>query len=96
MTSFSIPTLSLSALCAALALLPPTVNGQEEGVSKGAIGKALRSPNSLIRHDTWTKMNPEEKSQFSMLVKIMAIPGSTGMAPSRRWRPPPATRYSTR
>ena len=72
MTSFSIPTLSLSALCAALALLPPTVNGQEEGVSKGAIGKALRSPNSLIRHDTWTKMNPEEKSQFSMLVKIMA------------------------
>jgi len=72
MTSFSIPTLSLSALCAALALLPPTVNGQEEGVSKGVIGKALRSPNSLIRHDTWTKMNPEEKSQFSMLVKIMA------------------------
>ncbi len=72
MTSFSIPTLSLSALCAALALLPPTVNGQEEGVSKGAIVKAFSSPNSLIRHDTWTKMNPEDKSQFKYLVNIMA------------------------
>ena len=72
MISFRIPTFSVPAVCLALLLICPGVSGQEEGVSKSAIGKALRSPNSLIRHDTWTKMNPEEKSQFSMLVKIMA------------------------
>ena len=72
MISFRIPTFSVPAVCLALLLVCPGVRGQEEGVSKSAIGKALRSPNSLIRHDTWTKMNPEEKSQFSMLVKIMA------------------------
>ena len=72
MISFNMQTLSLTTLCAALFLLPSTVSGQEEGVSKAEISKALRTPNSLIRHDTWTKMNPEEKSQFSMLVKIMA------------------------
>ena len=72
MISFRIPTFSVPAVCLALLLVCPGVRGQEEGVSKSTIGKALRSPNSLIRHDTWTKMNPEEKSQFSMLVKIMA------------------------
>ena len=72
MISFNMQTISLATLCAALFLLPSTVSGQEEGVSKAKISKALRTPNSLIRHDTWTKMNPEDKSQFSMLLKIMA------------------------
>ena len=72
MTSFRLSTALIPIACISLLLFTLPANGQEEGVDKKTLSKALRSPNSLIRHDTWSKMNPEDKSQFSMLVKIMA------------------------
>ena len=47
MTSFNMQTLSLTALCAALFLLPSTVSGQEEGVSKATISKAIILPATI-------------------------------------------------
>ena len=72
MTSFRLSTALIPIACISLLLFTVPANGQEEGVDKKTLSKALRSPNSLIRHDTWSKMNPEDKSQFSMLVKIMS------------------------
>ena len=72
MTSFRSPTALIPVACIFLLVFAVAANAQEEGVGKRTLSIALRSPNSLIRHDTWSKMNPEDKSQFSMLVKIMA------------------------
>ncbi len=52
------------------AVISPAV-AQDAEVSKKEINAAYRSPNSLIRHETWTKLNPENKSQLKILLQIL-------------------------
>jgi pimeloyl-ACP methyl ester carboxylesterase len=45
-----------------------------EAVGEKEINAALASPDSHLRHNTWTKLNPENDSQFNTIVQILKHP----------------------
>ena len=47
------------------------LRAQDEVASKGEILKALKSPNSFIRHETWKRLNPEDRSHWKRLLYIL-------------------------
>jgi HEAT repeat protein/pimeloyl-ACP methyl ester carboxylesterase len=57
----------------ALAAIPgaTSITAQDAEVSKREIARTLANPNSHVRHELWTKLNPEDKTQLNILLQIL-------------------------
>ena len=47
------------------------LRGQETDVTSVEFAKALSSPDSLLRHNTWKRLNAEDRTQFGWLKRIL-------------------------
>ncbi len=64
-------TIVVTTLALTIAHVAPAITAQDADVSKRQIAEALASPNSQLRHELWSKLNPEDRTQLKILLQIL-------------------------